>query len=958
MGEVQDGSSKNRKRQRQRSSSPRQPKSTQPNSSSPSFLDATAAVSVATFGSRRLPELERLYSKIASTSTSKSSLSSPPPVDILQPFRSGGGKISSRHLRRRTTSIKSRKHFHRYPTAQQQHQHQTQDSPQPQPEWEGRSRKSRRKKTKLLMEPHLKWLYNSRQRQTKTDDGGDDNKKEGGIRATTDPAVAVVNWLTTHLWHTKRCHIHHNLWGWNVPMMHTNRGPRAALRLSQTNEHCLLRDVSWETQPAMYIQVSSPSETMPITTMIEGVLQNLGRVSPHLLSSALQQQQQQQRAKQETNDDDMEGETSETSGQTRVELFVQGLCIVDCYLYEVDRFPNGAIGPVTWRVVTTSTNQRSSSSSMIVEVKCHPSIRSSVIECLQNLIDTADSTTIDENNDDDNDNDNTSTMERLAWKQVDMLQDHEQQPKICFRLYGERSTRLLNELFDLTTIVHEEDSVVVNQQHRKQSTVALKLIGEEETNKSHKQDLLYDGMIVMANLKLKENKSSQSFDEMDAKVDPSLDLQQSTTKPRHGVMLVYRSPRPLDCDSNRAVSGWDIWCYSNNDEGGDTTTTNNSFSHALWMELVLNNCCVIGLVEDVHLKLECEPPIPIFPRDAVDTSESRIYWNNVAASDSKSMEATASKSRSAKTKDWSFVRHQYEGGWGRVKMHVTPTKAKYQHYIDFSSLVQSNDSNGEDAAMKSSDEKDEGDDNERITSSVQHEIVDPIVVRGDDFLTPFLEALHCCGRLPVTWSEKSDQIAAATYHHRHRKRRRGSPEKTFVFAETRSIKERSSAAAQCHHLLSSLSLPAVLLVHIRSLGKGTVDPGMSIYGCNFAKQESRDGIKTSINEDENDDDEDNKRRTSDRQSHLLLGRITAGNFSPSRGVCHGIGIISAWSMLRYLIQCCSIDNNESQRNRHSGLVVVRLPNGTKSLQLSVMVGQIDSRRRHLHPACISLIATA
>ena len=128
---------------------------------------------------------------------------------------------------------------------------------------------------------------------------------------------------------------------------------------------------------------------------------------------------------------------------------------------------------------------------------------------------------------------------------------------------------------------------------------------------------------------------------------------------------------------------------------------------------------------------------------------------------------------------------------------------------------------------------------------------------------------------------------------------------------------------------------------------------MSIYRCNFDSHESSDDGETRAAADD-DGDKNNK---IDERPHLLLGRITAGSFSPSRGVCHGIGIVSASFMLKYLIQCClvsSSESNKSDQNQNSGLVV-RLPNGAKSLQLSVMAGTKGSR--HLRPACISLIAT-
>ena len=52
-----------------------------------------------------------------------------------------------------------------------------------------------------------------------------------------------AHWLVSHYWHSKRFHMM-RLFGWVIPMIHTNRGTKTAL-----NASCTLQDVSYSSQP-------------------------------------------------------------------------------------------------------------------------------------------------------------------------------------------------------------------------------------------------------------------------------------------------------------------------------------------------------------------------------------------------------------------------------------------------------------------------------------------------------------------------------------------------------------------------------------------------------------------------------------------------------------------------------------------------------------------------------------
>jgi ribonuclease P/MRP protein subunit POP1 len=180
----------------------------------PEFCDASASVSASIFAARRLPEIKSLWQH----SFRNKELA----IDPVQSLASGGRKTSSRHLRRRVSSNASRKR-HRYPTGRDEATpEQTQEHANGQPcRW-------KRRKPALLQSSHETWRHPS----------------------TTDEQMGAndtTKWMTTHIWHAKRFRMQ-TLWGWQVPIMHTNRGAGAALRLLKENK-TLIQDVTWCMQP-------------------------------------------------------------------------------------------------------------------------------------------------------------------------------------------------------------------------------------------------------------------------------------------------------------------------------------------------------------------------------------------------------------------------------------------------------------------------------------------------------------------------------------------------------------------------------------------------------------------------------------------------------------------------------------------------------------------------------------
>ena len=126
-------------------------------------------------------------------------------------------------------------------------------------------------------------------------------------------------------------------------------------------------------------------------------------------------------------------------------------------------------------------------------------------------------------------------------------------------------------------------------------------------------------------------------------------------------------------------------------------------------------------------------------------------------------------------------------------------------------------------------------------------------------------------------------------------------------------------------LFSSLSLPAVLLCHIRIIGKGSMMVGDEVHACQI-KPKAEAEIAPS----------------------RPIGKITASTFSSSRGIYHGTAIVGAPRLLEYLTW-----NAQSALEMKCGRLV-RQANGVIAKQLAVVVrkAKVESRQ---HEACLSLI---
>jgi hypothetical protein len=783
----------------------------------PAFLDATASVSVSTFGGRRLPEVQQLYhNQLVGNDTCRA---------FENPLRSGGGKRSKRHLRRRTTAIESKKHYHRYPRVAGEREDDTMEGrTKKYMPYLGKTRKSQRKKHSLMAKSRLQWL--------------DVDKETENIASTSlNDGSFLPKWLVTHLWHAKRFHMA-TLWnGWRIPLIHTNRGARAALRLCQRDDKVLMRDVTWERQP-----IIMKIDNIRIEADLASLLQTLQRICPEL--------------------------TTETPHLNKA--FLCGHIAKEGVMHELDQFPHHAIGPVMWRMIWNNIGDKKCKE-VFIEARCHPSIHPYVKNTMDVLAKDVGS---------------KSPLSMCPLAPGETLI-----PKICFRLYGFPGTAVLDQIIQQTS-----ESTNKSPSWEWDKVVDYILTHNEERMLPHGLVITIRNAAFESKAKMRkrtmtslsEGKTLSFVDIVLGEIsccDPFSDILPS--KPSdNDIILVYQEPRPLDCSANRAMSGWEVYSY------------NEDVAKKLWMALAVYDsnfstiqceevakkdnsvsCCAIGLVEEIHLQLECEPPLPSFPRDYIDTHESRLYWLNNNKFKSEG---------SINHFSWKFVRQLCDSGWGRIPFDTDPCKTEVKD-AKFEFLV-------------------EAEQNKSM-----------IMVRKN-FGQPFVTALEsCCPKKEDPTSEvKGNQQSS-----KHRRRVRSLDE--VIMAPPLTQGKRQELCALSCQLQSTLSLPAVLMCHIQIIGNGKICPGDEVHSLwSESKKDAKPAPST------------------------FLGKITAGTFSMSRGVYHGMGIVGALKLLK-----CLTWNAESAMEFKCGRVVQKV-NNERSQQLAVTVKSPNEKSKVYH-ACLSVI---
>ena len=336
------------------------------------FLDSSATVHAGLFGARRLPEIKSLWRHVVQNEMDLKHNSEQEQIATRKAGESGGGKISSRHLRRRTGSHKRRRR-HRFPRGiesnnndaaaddddgidvksdiapapeQQQHQQKGKATSQ----MKKMCRRARRKPA-LLKQVHSCW-WNEQHTQQKGGKDEDHNSDK----------TNHYNWIPTHLWHAKRFHVSSSpIFSWSVPLVHSNRGSRASLRLatSKTIPKCTIQDASWEIDGCAIVLRASRNNSSSSSgeQVVKVLLSILGRVTDVNLS-----------------------DNAITSGQ----LSVDGL------IHEIDSFPAGLVGPGTF-IFKPINDDSTKCEACLLSIFLHSTIRLKVMSILTTLLNNHDS---------------------------------------------------------------------------------------------------------------------------------------------------------------------------------------------------------------------------------------------------------------------------------------------------------------------------------------------------------------------------------------------------------------------------------------------------------------------------------------------------------------------------------------------------------------------------------------
>jgi hypothetical protein len=419
-------------------------------------------------------------------------------------------------------------------------------------------------------------------------------------------------------------------------------------------------------------------------------------------------------------------------------------------LYDIDKFPTYAIGPAMWWIsekpLESQQDDAEKNSRWCLHLFVHPSIRGKVHEILAKL------------------SNDISSMNEPSFLQGGLS---------CFQLRGRNATlsiqRALKPVTETSGLAFDWDKATSTTHcqaevpHLVAASVQVSFDGKsnmETLSRSIRNDdaLHYIG----------------SYKERIQKLDPTMI---SAVSPRIGdrrIILVAQCQGDSSLPQNTAVSGWDLFCHPSDANKIFNALVNDGEARS------------IGLVEESLMRMDSEPPLPVFPRDYPDTPTGLSYWGGDYS-------------------DWQLVRNCLEQGWGRVKVGKAKQRKVHNEvslpimsWSHISTLPESASSSGTPA----------------------------VVVRGE-FGRPFLNALAGCGRLPL----EPNNIG------RKRPRRRVRPPSVSVQLERLADEEIEIHENTCDRLLQSLSLPALIRSHIKIDGKGTVAAGGRIVARMFDSEE-------------------------------------------------------------------------------------------------------------------------
>lgn len=750
--------------------------------SEPSFCDATGSIVTSAFAAARLEELQAMYhhhfsninnnnknnpkQMLSMTAQDKESVelvAANSSDSLVGRYASLGCQTSSRHLRRRVTSHNpSQRRRHRYPN-----HNNNEDILQKQMNpgvISTVSRRAFRSKKGLLQKAHEHW------RKAAT--------------STTTTATTNLNWLATHYWHAKRFHME-TLWGWKVPLLHTNRGAKAALRLVR-EQHSVLHDVTWRMQPLVIV--------VDDTRSLDHCQNRLATIIPNfsLHSTPL---------------------NHNCWPLTQLENHNTITCTGQGMWYSPNRAPMDPIGTVSWFITHSQQKAPWICPFSFSTFSKHRTIHNS-------------------HGDDDDDADKSNSNPEEKVKALICLFVHPAIRETCCQclqhiLPPDMSSTTLSG--GLAYFSLRGRSAI----HSLVQTLAKFL----PTSGDH--------VAFLQNLKTAWEEGKITT--LDALSGPDQSPSKSVPQPHYGLTVIPVSPRDQGYCCNWGVCGLDL-------------LLDPDFASVLWNALVRIGCaCPIGLTDESHLCLESNPPIPVFPRDFPDLQVGRDYW-----------------SPSTPENPWNIVRHYYEGGLGRISPPPSWEKNLTCARVDWKKLVFTH-------VPKSC-----------VDASTTEDLV-PIMIRGA-FGKPITDLLcstnlknrakECNQRAQlVRVGDGSDFGGSHSAHgeddnaendndsNNPPKRRCRRPSKNptdLVHVPPPRRDEIQQFQEKCQSLRQSLSLPAVMMAHVRVEQGGILSPGETLYSANTNRASENETLN----------------------SLSTLGYITCGVFSHSRGRCHGLAVVA------------------------------------------------------------------
>lgn len=752
-------------------------------------------------------------------------------------YQSGGCKLSKRHLRRRTGSHNRRKR-HRFPTGASSGELEKKVAPgeMSKEEEEGEKEEEEDVVSRCLCEEKDEDKHN------KYDDDDNNNKKqekknvkEMSRRAKRKPALLRMkngqwknihdkeqeeeakekekratgggntNWLETHLWHSKRFYmspplsIYNN---WCIPLGHTNRGSRAAIRLSKSKS--TIQDATWSISGKCIIVKTAKQEDL--IRVIEKVCGGNRLVSaPFLMKDGV----------------------------------IKGLEVGYGNIYSVkSTFPSGLLAPAFFMF----GQENSKSQWYFVRIFIQAG---SVVDQVETMVKEV----VTEDMVDVHGHDDSSfhlTKEAMCWIRVRGV---EATSAIRKSLQMESEDEKINQLWKLS-----DDNY------------------DDVTSSRHFHTMLPHGTIMRMTYKYIKQQNHHQQKEMnrdaaefkDCEIDDVVDgmLNRNhfeltdTILEDDGILLISQMPCPVDSTlmhHNHAVSGWDILCKP--------SQTCRIFS-------ALNNvggACAIGFIEDAAMKLEAEPPLPVWPRDYPDVLAGQEYW-------------------SGDHEEWRLLRYCIEQGMagGRLKTGLRRLLNSCRTSKEISEKEQKPTSISRKLIQRQIDwaglsfgsgDTIQGTDVTRVDLKQQH----PVIVRGT-LNTPFVQALCGFGNHYFdTVYQNTSESGEENVKRRNRPRRKVRGKDTSVILPPLDEELLQEHQTFCSKLLKSLTLPALLRCHLVAEGKGNIKPGM-IIGMNTTQKD----INATIN------------------TIQTLGYVVSGGFSQNRGRVHGVGIVSAKTFLSIL----------------------------------------------------------